>query len=298
LSITHVGATHDASCPEISPQDCATEDIPDHIHDQSLTLFRMEPRLSAGLGKGFLLSVAVPLDVKIAGIQYSLMDGTPYQPTYGGLHHRNESLVGLGDIRLQLRAYRMILGTPLVVGARVGLALPTGKIEDNPFTAAQESQQHQHLQFGGGTIDPMVGLELIVRGKQIGSRGPKVGMFGKIDGRFPFYENPRGYRGSISLSAALGPMFRLPEPVNNLQIMSLVTASWMSAEHWDGEVGENSGLGTLGAALGLSWNITPKLSLSGMLSFRFFEAAEGAQFSQPISGTLGISSFFGTPADR
>jgi hypothetical protein len=90
-------------------------------------------------------------------------------------------------------------------------------------------------------------------------------------------------------------MFRLPEPVKNVQIVSLATASWMSAERWDGELGENSGLGTIGGGLGLTWNITPKLALSGMLSFHFFERAQGAQFKQPLSGTLGISGFFGKP---
>jgi hypothetical protein len=293
--MTGVRATHDATCPEISPVDCEAQDIPDHIHDQSLTLLRMEPRFSAGLGKGFLLSLAVPLDIKLAQIRYTLMDDTDYVPTYGGLHHRNEDLVGIGDIRLQLGAYRMIVGTPVIIGARIGVVLPTGKTEDNPFTAASQSQQHQHLQFGGGTVDPTAGLELIIRGKKVGSSGLAIGMIGNINGRFPLYENPRGYRGPISINAALGPMFRLPEPVKNVQIVSLATASWMSAERWDGELGENSGLGTIGGGLGLTWNITPKLALSGMLSFHFFERAQGAQFKQPLSGTLGISGFFGKP---
>jgi hypothetical protein len=296
--MTHVRATHGASCPEISPLDCAEEDIPDHIHDQSLTLVRMEPRFAAGLGKGFLISVAIPVDVKIAGIKYSLMDDTPYEPSYSGLHHRNEDLFGVGDVRLHLAAYRGIIGTPIVIGARIGLALPTGKTEDNPFTAGANSEDHQHLQFGGGTVDPIVGVELIVRGKKVGERGPKIGMVGKFSGRFPLYENPKGYRGPISLNAAVGPMVRMPDPADSLQFLALMTASWMSAERWDGLEGENSGLGTVGAGLGLSWNITPKLSLSGMLSFRFFQRAEGAQFSQPISGTLGISGFFGKPKER
>ena len=289
---------HDAVCPEISPVDCAQEDIPDHVHDQSLTLLRMEPRFAAGLGKGFLVSVAIPVDVKVAGIKYTLMDGTPYEPTYGGLHHRNETLFGLGDLRLKVAAYRTIQGSPVTIGAHLGLALPTGKTEDNPFAAVSDNEEHQHLQFGGGTVDPTVGLELIVQGKRIGERGPKVGMIGKFNGRFPLYANPRGYQGPVSINAALGPMFRMPEPVDTLQLTTLMTASWMSAERWDGEPGQNSGLGTLGAGVGLSWNITKKLVLSGMLSFRLLEVAQGAQFKQPVSGTLGLSGFFGKPKEN
>ena len=77
-----------------------------------------------------------------------------------------------------------------------------------------------------------------------------------------------------------------------------MTASWMSAERWDGEPGQNSGLGTLGAGVGLSWNITKKLVLSGMHSFRLLEVAQGAQFKQPVSGTLGVSGFFGKPKEN
>ena len=284
-------ARHDATCPSVAPLTCAQEALPDHIHDQSLTLVRMEPRFTAGLGKGFQLQVAVPIDLKAARITYTLMDGSAYTPTYGGLHHRDEDLFGLGDIRLQVGGYRMIPGTPVILGANLGLALPTGKTEETPFAAADEDTQHQHLQFGNGTVDPLASLELILTGKP-------VGMLGRISGRFPLYQNAKTYRGPIALSAALGPTFRLPEPVKSLQIMTLATASWMSAERWDGEVGENSGLGTVGAAVGLSWNITPKLALSGMMNFRFFEHAAGAQFNQPVAGTLGLSGFFNAPKKK
>jgi len=258
----------------------------------------MEPRISAGLGKGFLLSLAIPIDLKLARISYSLTDGTPYTPVYGDLHHRDEDLGGLGDIRLQLGAYRMIEGTPLILGARIGLVFPTGKTEDNPFVTLEEGDEHQHLQFGGGTVDPTARVELILRGKRIGKRGPKIGLMGRFDGRFPLYENPQGYRGPIQLAAGLGPVLRLPPPVEKLQVMALASASWTSAERWDGEVGENSGLGTVGLGIGLSWNISPKLVLSGMLSLRLFEQAVGAQFNQPVGGTIGISGFFEAPPKK
>lgn len=285
MSVTHVQAIHDASCPEIAPLECSLEDIPDHTHDQSLTLLRLEPRFTAGLGRGFALGLSVPIDLKVARIRYQLTDGSSYVPSYAGLHHRDEDLFGLGDSRLELSGYRMIPTAPITLGARLGVVLPTGKIEDNPFEAQARGEVHQHLQFGGGTVDPTVGLELILR-------GVVVGMAGRFDGRFPLYQNPKGYRGPVRLNATLGPIFRLPKPVRQVQLVVLARASWMSAEFWDGEPGENSGLGTVGAGIGATWNITPNLAVSGMLNFRFFEHARGAQFNQPVAGTLGISGFF------
>ena len=258
------------------------------MHDQALTLVRMEPRLAAGLGKGFQLELAVPIDLKVATIEYTLPDGSSFTPPYGEFHHRNETLFGLGDLRLQLAAHRRVGSTPLLLGARVGLALPTGKTEEDPFEAAAGGQEHQHLQFGNGTVDPLVGVELVLQGKP-------VGMLGAFSGRFPLYANPKGYRGSIQLSAQLGPVFRPPEPLDKLQFLVLANATWMSAEYWNGTEGENSGLGTIGASVGAGWQISPQFLLSGMVRFRIREFAQGAQFQQPVTGTIGLSGFFNAP---
>ena len=251
-------------------------------------MFRAEAGLSLGLGKGFQLGLKVPLDVKHTTIAYSLPDGTEYVPPYGNTHHRNETLVGLGDIRLVAWHLRRIEGTPVLLGAGLGLAFPTGKTEDNPFTEEAANSEHQHLQFGNGTVDPLVRLQVILS-------GPNLGLVAQGTGRVPVYDNQRGYRGSIMVRGAIGPSLRLPAPVRGLQFLLLIEGNHMAAEYWDGEAGENSGFRTLGFSFAVNANITPNLALLGQFNWTPFEVAEGAQMSRPFQGTLGLSGTLPAP---
>ena len=230
----------------------------------------------------------MPIDLKISGIQYRLTDGSTFQPPYGDIHHRNETLIGLGDARFMGRWSGAIQGTPLLLNFGLGLSLPTGRIEDDPFAAAALEQEHQHLQFGNGTFDPMIDAALIVRGQS-------WGLIARGHGRIPLYANSKGYRGSRQIGAEVGPTLRLPAPVDTLQLSMLAGCQWLSPEFWGGAVGENSGQLAVALRMGLSWNITPRLALQGNLVTRIYERSEGAQFKRPLAFTLGISGIVARP---
>ena len=105
--MTSINVDHVASCPEISPPDCmdaSLPDIPDHMHHQGIRWFRTSVGVSLGLGKGWQLQTIVPVDLKSLSIDYSL-DGEPYSPPYGGIHHRNETLFGVSDPKLWLQRF-------------------------------------------------------------------------------------------------------------------------------------------------------------------------------------------------
>src|SRR5437763_209089 len=103
----------------------------DIVHDQRV--FLDETRLSAALGlpDGVGLSVVVPVRVMSTTIRYLDTMGNVVQLVHPGIHHRDETLVGLGD--------------PLVLGsigagrggwwiaARGGASLPLGRTQPNPF---------------------------------------------------------------------------------------------------------------------------------------------------------------------
>ena len=101
ISGTHIAFSHDAHCPEISPLVCADPDIEmlPHEHHQGVTMLRYQTTVSFGLGNGWQVMGMIPVDAKLLSIEYTTMDGQPYDPPYGDIHHRNETLFGLGDGR-------------------------------------------------------------------------------------------------------------------------------------------------------------------------------------------------------
>ena len=57
-----------------------------------------------GVKAGLLLSLRVPYDVKDQRIDYRTLDGEPFAPPYGDIHHRTERLDGFGDGELGVSA--------------------------------------------------------------------------------------------------------------------------------------------------------------------------------------------------
>ena len=83
----------------------------------------------------------------------------PIEPPFGEeLHHRNETLVGLTDPWLSVRAGQQ--RGPWSAIFRIGATLPVGNTVPNPFELAREGKVHEHIQFGTGTVDPFIEWEV------------------------------------------------------------------------------------------------------------------------------------------
>ena len=95
-----------------------------------------------------------------ADIQYRWLDGVPFTPPFPKLHHRNETLFGLLAPWLSVTA-RVASGR-YEVAFRLGITLPLGKTEENPFTRGELGLPYQHLQFGTGTVNPVLGVSWTV----------------------------------------------------------------------------------------------------------------------------------------
>ena len=74
----YANITHPASCPEVSPVDCGEAPIVDHYHAQSLGWVRGGPTLNLGIGKGIQLVARIPVDLKVANVEYLLEDGESF----------------------------------------------------------------------------------------------------------------------------------------------------------------------------------------------------------------------------
>ena len=200
-------------------------------HVQDLVVSELGITAARGVGANLGIDAFLPLRLVRDRVHYLDLAREPYAPPNPGLHHRNETLTGIADPQLGL-TYGRALSSWTVV-ARAALSIPVGRTEANPFELGRLGKWHQHIQFGTGTWDPVLGFG-------VGRAAGPVNL--NLDGvaRVSLSENEHGYRagGRYSLflngSPALGggwiagAGFRL---------------SHEEAEKWDGEIEEEGNLG-------------------------------------------------------
>lgn len=276
---------HVATCPEVAPVECATEDIPDHLHDQRISWFRLDPSFTAGLGRGWQVSAQFPVDLRMVRVAYTSLEGEPYDPPYADIHHRDETLWGPVDGTLKVGLYALA-GEHLLVGGRLGTSVPIGRTEEDPYALGDAGLEHQHLQFGTGTFVPTGGVDLHLMGS-------RWGLLGWANGRASLYANGKGYRAPSTASLGTGPTFRLTPTVTTVLT---VEGTVESAEAWNGDTsgGRIAGVGTLG----VNGAVGDHLVLQAQGRFTLAQMALGMHaeegtFEQPFVAAIGASWTFG-----
>lgn len=173
------------------------------------------------------------------------------------IHHRNETYHGFSDAHL-LAAHRFsdLLWEEDGFVLSLGTSLPIGKTEENPLELAREGRKHLHIQFGTGTFDPLLEFNYLVPL----SESVSFSLF--ATGRFPLYENSKGYRGSIEAAAIPTLRWAAAEWIT---LHANYTFYYQSTARWDGERDPNSGLvahmGLVGATFQLSEDTSIGLDL-------------------------------------
>ncbi len=150
-----------------------------------------------GATSNVTVSLRVPYDVKDQKVRYTTLSGEPFVPPYGDIHHRSETLRGVSDGQLTAL---FPLGNALQVGA--GLSLPLGRTEENPIELGREGKKHEHIQFGSGTVDPVVSA---VWSHPI---GPVV-LAASADAQLPLYRNSKGFKAPATIRYSVGPSLPL-----------------------------------------------------------------------------------------
>jgi len=272
--------SHDAICPEVSPKHCADPavDVPDHEHHQSVTLTRFQGAISYGLGNGWQVQGKVPVDVKFLAIDYTMPDGSSYQPPYGGIHHRNEVLFGLGDGRLEIQNFHR-LTNGWVIGAGFGSTLPLGRTEEDPYRLAAQSSKHQHIQMGAGIFKPTFSASAVWSGHV-------WGMTTFINGELAMYANNKEFRPPSRINVAVGPTYRVTP---KLMLTSELSLSHESQAEWHAEPDPQSGLtrGMIGASAIYRFN--PMLAVMLQANTSIFQWTQEAVIRQPFVGSVGLS---------
>ncbi|MEO8548511.1 MAG: cupredoxin domain-containing protein [Kofleriaceae bacterium] len=247
------------------------------MHDQSIV--NAEARLVADLGVTSWLGVGLVLPYRVFHTTIRYLDPSGNQVAIENpfIHHHNETLTGVGDPWLLARVARTIGG--FVVGVRGGVALPFGRTEPDPFVLGDLGLPHEHSQFGSGTFEPFVGLDVA---RAIG--GARIDAFAlSIQS---LYDDSYGYRagdryaGGVGAASALGTA--------RFRFRATFEAQHETAETWSGVVHSeegNTGRTDVLAGVEATWRVTADWHLGVAAKLPLYTHVQGGQIeSSPFVG--------------
>ena len=284
LGLSAIEVIHESGCRGALESCIEIPQQPLHFHEQWIVPAQLTGIFEYGLTDTFAIEGQLPLRSTVASIEYSDENGDAYEPVEGNIHHRNEVLVGLGDPELTLRG-SWVFGGGWWFIVRAGSSLPIGRTEPDPFKAGDNLEEHQHVQFGTGTFDPVLGLEL-------------ARSYGRLQGtlysqfRTALYENSYGFQAGARTLVGLQGGYRFAE-----RAVSLLSVEYMrdAPERWSGEIQQDGILGRqeilLGASVGFSFGGPQyNLALRTPLFREIFqgEDTEAGEIFAPLTLSLGI----------
>jgi hypothetical protein len=258
----------------VAPE-CATTEIPVHMHHARMNLTRTDLAATYGLRENLQLNVTLPYDVKAMRIRYTTLDDQPFTPPYGDIHHRTETLTGISDAALGVD-WRVRPGW--LAGA--GFSLPVGRTEPNPVVLGREGKTHEHIQFGSGTVQPRLSLQYI--------RPGHVALFGRAEARLSVYENDEGFRAPTTLLWSAGPTIR----VRGIGVDGRFEGQHQTLGRWNGEVDEGSGFTNGGLRLGVSFPAGGLQLAPSVYRELFSHGQHEETFRQGTTWSLSLSRTF------
>ena len=213
---------------------------PRHRHEVSLDFTRIELGVRYFMRNTLAMSLNLPYDVKDQKAEVNFL-GHNHTPenrdailANRDIHHRTETYTGLSDFEFSFNSY---LDNFLRLGGKsifsLGLSVPIGKIEEDPYKLGDEGKKHLHIQFGTGTFVPIIKFQQSIEFLT------KLALHGYFMGRLPFYENRKAYRAPTEFNYNCGIRYR----VSNLLALTIHYAGlYQYYGYWDGERDRNTGL--------------------------------------------------------
>ncbi len=259
-----------------------------HVLDMDLRDLALLARV--GLTGRIGLELAIPyrevqIDASFRDAEGDLLED------FESIHHRTETISGLADLTLTGR-FRLLLPAEgeqgWILDALGGISLPTGDTEPDPFALGEQGHEHQHIFFGTGTYDPIVGLEAYRTwgGLQVA---------GWLRLRTSLYENSFDYRAGTQVSTGFGvnPSFGL----RYWSFLAQLEVYHEEPSRWDGRDARNSGRTDLIANLGVSWAPSPHWNLHAIVKFPNNLEASGGQLELSPMIAVGLTHSFHLGAD-
>ena len=213
---------------------------PLHRHEVSLDFTRIQLGIRYFMRDTLALSLDLPYDIKNQEAEVDFLGGnqTPEDRdailANRDIHHRTETYTGLSDFEFSVDYYP---GNLLHLGGKsvfsLGMSLPIGKIEEDPYRLGDAGKKHLHIQFGTGTFVPIIKFQHSIKFLS------RLALHGFFTGRLPFYENGKAYRAPTELNYNCGVRYRIS---NSLALNTHYAGSYQHYGYWDGKRDPNTGL--------------------------------------------------------
>lgn len=282
-STTLISASHTVDPNQQEPGKPADQQA--FHHDLNLVFAGLT--LNARYGVNDRWGVGVNVPVRGVHITAGFRDANGADmPSYKSIHHRTELIAGLGDVRISGH-YRALKGTQIgdwTFDLLLGATLPTGNTEPDPFALGERGEDHQHMFFGHGTVDPIVGFELSRRGSMF-----RFQAFGNA--RLPFFENGYGFRGARTIAAGVGV-----DSDFGLKSWRFVTQAGAFIElpaAWSGVRARNSGRTDVTLTAGVNYLLEGGAALVMMARLPINVAVAGGQMNLGPVITFGYATSAG-----
>ena len=224
----------------LGPNGEIRHNIPLHRHEVSLDFTRILLGTRYFMWDTLALSLDLSYDIKNQEATIDFLEGNQSPEDRDAIlanrdiHHRTETYTGLSDFEFSVDSY---LDNFLRLGGRsvfsLGVSLPIGKIEEDPYRLGDAGEKHLHIQFGTGTFVPIMKLQHSIKFLN------NFTLHGSFTGRLPFYENGNAYRAPTELNYNCGVRYRIS---NSLALNTHYAGSYQYYGYWDGERDPNTGL--------------------------------------------------------
>lgn len=265
--------------------------VPTHRHDVALDFTRVELVATYRFNERLSAWVRAPYDVKQRTAKIELVD--PATPTEIAamqanldIHHPSATLEGFSDFSVLLarEAHDVFFpgdGTTVAFG----LTLPVGRTEEDPYVLGDSGEAHEHVQFGTGTFDPL--LEVYYSAPLV----DELRLTANAGGRFPLYENSKGYEGPVEVNAVVALKLAVNEHWN-------LRAGWSSLyqgyAYWDDVRDVNTGLVDHGVVAGASYALRDDMGINLDVRVPVSQRTlgDGDTFEPGILVQLGLSYWF------
>lgn len=267
-------------------------EVPTHRHDVEMDLKRASFSIMKSINEEWDAALMIPYFWKSQKASISFLEpADPLQVEYaersGYIHHRTENYDGFGDMEFMGGFKKRDLfkdGSIFRLG--MGLALPSGRTESDPWILGDSGKKHLHIQFGNGTVDPLLNLYY---GFQVND-SIGLGLYAKA--RLPLYHNNKGFRGASEL--AISPMVNWTYN-ENLSFSAGLSIEYYGYSDWRMSGRDpNSGFLHASASFNLSYTLSENLDVGLGFTKPVHQSfyGEGEDFEIAPSATLSLRRSF------